>query len=147
MPKIRGNPSDLEKRRFLKGAFEIIQREFDERLGQLARENASLEVDLTSVNTTKFTAEIFVNGRSRARCKIWQGGMFSSEGISYSEGSTTLSENACNDVLTLSTGGELTLHATMNMGLGHADEGLDVGRLSPDDAAEYLWRRFTWGLG
>jgi hypothetical protein len=57
-----------------------------------------------------------------------------------------LSENACNDVLTLSTGGELGLHATMNMGVGRADEGLDVGHLSPDDAAEYLWRRFTWGL-
>jgi hypothetical protein len=146
MPKIRGNPSDLEKRRFLKVAFEIIQREFSKRLSQLARENTGVEVDLTSVDTTKFTAEIFVNGRSLAGCKIWQGGMFSSEGISYSEGSTMLSENACNDVLALSTGGELALHAMMNMGTGRADEGLDVEHLSTDDAAEYLWRRFTWGL-
>jgi TIR domain len=147
MPKIRGNPSDLEKRRFLKSSFDIIQREFDERLGQLARENASVEVDLTSVDSTKFTAEIFVNGRSRARCKVWQGGMFSSEGISYSEGSSMLSENACNDVLALSTDGELALRAMMNMGVGRADEGLDIEHLSPDEAAEYLWRRFTWGLG
>jgi hypothetical protein len=146
MPKIRGNPSDLEKRRFLKSAFEIIQGEFDERLSQLARENAGVEIDLNSVDVTKFTAEIFVNGRSRARCKIWQGGMFSSEGISYAEGASMVSDNACNDVLTFSTGGELALHAMMNMGLGRADEGLDVEHLSPNDAAEYLWRRFTWGL-
>jgi hypothetical protein len=147
MPKIRGNPSDLEKRRFLKDAFQIIKREFEERLGQLMRENAGVEIDLTSVDATKFTAEIFVNGRSRARCKIWQGGMFGSEGISYSEGSGSLSENACNEMLTLYTSGELALHAMMNMGVGRADEGLDVGHLPPDDAAEYLWRRFTWGLG
>jgi TIR domain len=147
MPKIRGNPSDLEKRRFLKDAFQIIQREFEKRLGQLMRENASVEIDLTSADATKFTAEIFVNGRSRARCKIWQGGMFGSEGISYSEGSSSLSENACNEVLTPSTSGELALHAMMNMGVGRADEGLDVGHLPPDDAAEYLWRRFTLGLG
>jgi hypothetical protein len=70
MPKIRGAPSDLEKRRFLKGAFEIIQREFEERLGQLSRENSGVETDLTPVDATKFTAEIFVNGKSRARCKI-----------------------------------------------------------------------------
>jgi hypothetical protein len=147
MPKIKGTASDLEKRRFLKTAFETIRRGFKERLGQLARENAGIEVDLTEVDSSKFTAEIFINGRSRVRCKIWQGGMYHSEGISYSEGSISLSENACNDILSLSDDGELAFQAMMNMGLGHADEGLDVGHLSPDDAAEYLWRRFTWGLG
>jgi hypothetical protein len=108
MPKIRGAPSDLEKRRFLKDAFEVIRREFDGRLHQLVRDNAGVEFDLTPLDATKFTAEIFVNERSRAQCKIWQGGMFSGEGISYTEGSSMLSDNACNEVLTLAAGnGEL----------------------------------------
>src|SRR5262249_27111841 len=110
-------------------------------------ENAQVETDLTPVDATKFTAEIYVNGQSRARCKIWQGGMVGSDGISFAEGTTTLNENACNEVLTLARdGGELALHAMMNMGLGRSDEGLDTNHLSADDAAEYLWRRFTWGL-
>ena len=146
MPRLRGSPSDLEKRRFLKHAFEAIRRGFDERLGELAGDNPGVEFDLTLVDATKFTAEIFVGGQSRAHCKIWQGGMFSSEGISYAEGSSMLSENACNEVLTLAAGGDLALHAMMNAGLGRAGEGLDVEHLSTEDAAEYLWRRFTWGL-
>lgn len=146
MPRIRGGPSDLEKRRFLKEAFETIRRGFEERLNHLAGNGTGIDVDLTSIDATKFTAEIFVSGESRARCKIWQGGMFSSEGISYAEGATMLSENACNEVLTLSSRGDLALHAMMNVGSGRAHEGLNVEHLSPDEAAEYLWRRFCWTL-
>jgi len=147
MPKIRGAPSDLEKRRFLKDVFEIIRREFDVRLDQLVRDNAGVEFDLTPLDATKFTAEIFVNGQSRARCKIWQGGMFSSGGISYAEGSSMLSDNACNDVLTLAAGdGEFALRAMMSMGFGRTGDRMDIEHLSAHDAAEYLWRRFTSGL-
>jgi hypothetical protein len=147
MPKIRRTPSDLEKRRFIKETFETIRKEFEGRLSELTRDSAGVETDLTSLDATKFTAEIFINGRSRARCKIWQGGMFSSEGISFAEGSAMLSDGACNEVLSLSTDGGLSLRPMMNMGLGRASEGLDVENLSPNDSAEYLWRRFTWGLG
>jgi hypothetical protein len=76
--KIRSAPSDLEKQRFLKHAFEVVQREFEGRLDQLARDNKGVEFDLTPLDATKFTTEIFVNGKSRAQCKVWQGGMFSS---------------------------------------------------------------------
>ena len=34
-----------------------------------------------------------------------------------------------------------------DFGGGHAGEGLDLERLTPEGAAEYLWRRFTWRLG
>jgi hypothetical protein len=145
MPKIRSTPSDLETRRFIKLTFETIRQEFEERLSDLARDNTGVETDLTAVDATKFTAEIFMNGRSRVRCKIWQGGMFS-EGISYAEGSATLRDGTCNEVLSLSTGGGLSFRPMMNMGLGRAGEGLDIENLSPNDSAEYLWRRFTWGL-
>jgi hypothetical protein len=57
MPKIRGAPSDLEKRRFLKGAFEIIQREFEERLGQLLaatrRASSSVSTCIASVSVAR----------------------------------------------------------------------------------------------
>jgi hypothetical protein len=146
MPKIRSAPSALEKRRFTKEAFETIRQEFEERLVELARDNRGVETDFTPVDAPKFTAEIFLNGQRRAGCKIWQGGMSSSEGISYAEGSAMLSDGACNEVLSLSTDGELSLRPLMNMGLGRAGEGLNLEKLSPHDSTEYLWRRFTWGL-
>jgi hypothetical protein len=146
MPKFQRAPSDLEKRQFIKSAFDTIRQGFDSRLRELDAANRSVETDLTSIDATAFTAEIFVNGRSRAQCKIWQGGVHSSEGISYAEGSTVRIATACNEVLTIATGGELALSAMMNMGLGGADKGLDVNNLTPEEAAEYLWRRFTWTL-
>lgn len=53
MPRIGDAPSDLEKRRFLKGAYEVIRHGFEERLGQLVRGNAGIEFDLTLVDATK----------------------------------------------------------------------------------------------
>lgn len=51
-----------------------------------------------------------------------------------------------NEALTLSDAeGELTLSTMMGM-FGGAGDGLDLKRLSPDEAAEYLWRRFSWNL-
>jgi hypothetical protein len=145
MPRLRSAPSDLDKRRFLKDAFETIRSGFEERLGELRRDSSGVDFDLTVVDATKFTAEIFMNGQSRARCKIWQGGLLS-EGISFAEGSTTMNDNACNEMLSLAKDDELALQAVMNTGLGRAHEGLDVNHLSPERAAEYLWRRFLWRL-
>ena len=147
MPKIHRAPSDLDKRRFFRTAFETIEREFKRRLDQLTLDNAEVETDLTPIDNTKFIAEIFVGGNSRARCKIWQGGMFGSEGISYAEGHASQSEGSINDILTLAESkDELALSATMSASLGRQGEGLDVKRLNPYNSAEYLWRRFTWTL-
>lgn len=87
MPKLRSAPSDLEKRRFIKGAFEAIRQGFDSRLHELEAANLGLETDLTLVDATAFTAEIFINGPSRAQCRIWQGTTYDNESICYVEGS------------------------------------------------------------
>jgi hypothetical protein len=34
----------------------------------------------------------------------------------------------------------------MNFGMGRATEGINLNRMSPDQAAEYLWRRFVSAL-
>lgn len=82
-----------------------------------------------------FTVEIFVNGQSRAQCKIWQGVMHSREGISYSEGSFMLNQNACNEVLTVC--GELALQAMMNMDVG--------GSIAPTTLPEWSRRQRRHG--
>lgn len=147
IPKIGSAITDRDRRIFMKEAFGVIRTHFEQNLAELERDNAGVETDLTPVDATRFTAEIFVHGKSRARCKIWQGGMLGGDSISYAEGSTADHDNASNEILTLARGeSELALSATLNMGFGRADDGLDVNHLSPDDAGEYLWRRFTWAL-
>ncbi len=41
----------------------------------------------------------------------------------------------------------LALAALMKTGWGSEGEGLDLDKLAPEAAAEYLWRRFTSRLG
>ena len=148
MLKIRGAITDVDRRRFIKVSFAAIQQRFTTSLDELAGRHADVEFELTPVDATKFTAEAFVGGKSRARCKIWIGGMMGGDDIAYSEGHTSFASNSLNEDLTLSdTGGELALNAMMAAATGQrVGEGLNLSRLSADDAAEYLWRRFSSNL-
>lgn len=92
---------------------------------------------------TEFIAEIFVRGTSACRCRVWLGGMFSSDGISYAEGQIYHGNNACNEMLSVEEDqGELYLSALMAMGFSQIERDLDVKRMNQEQAADYLWRRF-----
>lgn len=145
MPRVRGKATDADKRRFLKQAFEEIRTYFERAVHALGRQASGVDHDLTTISAVEFTAEIFVQGKSVAVCRIWLGGMFSENGISYAEGRSHFGGNSYNEVLTVDDeGGDLTLSATMGIftfsgGLDH----LDLKSLTPAQAAEYLWRRFV----
>lgn len=150
IPKIRRAATDLDKRRFIKESFDLIRRSFDGWLNELAATHAGIQVDLAPLDATKFTAEVFINEQSRAICKIWIGGLFGSgNDIAYAEGQHhILGGNSLNEALTLVDGGNgLALRAMMNMGIGNAAQGLNPDHMSPEDAAQYLWRRFCWVFG
>jgi hypothetical protein len=147
IPRVRGAVSDLDRTRFLKDAFATVRSHFETTLEELARQTA-IDVDFTRVSETEFTAQVFVNGNRRARCRIWLGGMPGQNQISYYEGNYDQG-NAINEALTLSDDRqELALSALMNMGIGRGRAAQDINpaRMSPDEAAEYLWRRFVWAL-
>jgi TIR domain-containing protein len=147
MPKIRGAITDIDRRRFLKEVFAAIQRRFSESLTALARDNPTVDFELTPVDATKFTAEVFVGGESRARCKIWIGGMMGGDDIAYSEGHSIMSSNSVNEDLSVAeVDGDLVLNALMGATVGRAGDGLNLHRLNMEEAGEYLWRRFVWGL-
>jgi TIR domain len=148
IPKIRGAISDLDRSRFIKHAFETIRQHFDAGLQALAAEPA-IDVDLTRRGDTEFVAEIFVSGKRKARCRIWLGGMMGgSNEIGYYEGDRDMG-NALNEALTLADERDgLALTALMNMGFGASrlPPEIDPRRMTPEHAAEYLWRRFLWRL-
>jgi len=147
MPRIRGTLTDLDRRRFMRDAFTTIQRRFEASLAELVQQNRGVEFDLAPLDATKFTVEVFVAGKSRAGCRIWMGGMVGGDEIAYGEGIASHHSNSMNEALTLSDAvDELALSTMMGMFAGDAGDGLDLKRLSPDEAADYLWRRFSWNL-
>jgi hypothetical protein len=68
----------------------------------------------------------------------------SSDGISYAEGQLHHVSNACNEILSVSDNqGELHMTSLMGMGFGQSEKHFDLKKMSQEQAAEYLWRRFV----
>jgi hypothetical protein len=147
-PKIAGAISDLDRTRFIKHTFETVQAHFQKGLAEL-QQHPAIDVEFRPVSETKFRAEVFVNGTRRARCKIWLGGILHADQISYYEGDSGDRDNAFNEALTPSRDQhELALSALTKMSFGTdwALQNLNLDRLTENEAAEYLWRRFVSAL-
>jgi hypothetical protein len=147
MPKLKKAATDADKRRFSRAAFDVIKTHFEAGLSELGRQGDSIEGEFQPNTVTEFTAEVFVHGQSRCRCRIWLGGMFSPNGISYAEGHLHAGSNACNEVLSVEEKqGELHLSSLMGTGFGHIERQFDLKQMSPEQAADYLWHRFVLPL-
>jgi len=148
IPKLKRPATDAEKRRFNREAFNAIKEHFEAGLNQLEAQLDAIECDFQPNTATDFTAEVFVNGKTRCRCRIWQGGLVSSDGISYAEGNSIHGTNATNEVLSIKDhDGELHLESLMgSMSFGRVRGEFDLSNMTPDQAADYLWRRFLQPL-
>jgi hypothetical protein len=143
IPKIRRAVSDIDRRRFARQAFEEIRAYFEEALAELKREHSEVDVDMVLESATRFQAELFLNGKSKSFCKIWLGAMFGENSIGYAEG-RHMGDNAANEILSVEIDkGNLAFKATMGTSFGHLQAKLDLQRLTPTQAADYLWRRFV----
>lgn len=145
IPSVRMPPSDVEKRKYSRHAFETIKSYFEGGLSELAvRSGAAIEVDLQTNASSEFTAEIFLTEKSTCFCRIWQGGLHSVDGISYAEGRQHFGRNACNEILVLAEGKDgLHLEALMGTSFGGAHDVDDLKNMTGEQAASYLWRRFV----
>jgi hypothetical protein len=142
IPRIRKGVTDVDKRRFMRQAFEKIAGRFEKSLGELSAAEQAVDCDFERRSTVEFAAEIFLHGKSVCRCRLWQGGLLYSDGISYAEGRTN--GDAVNEVLGISDGGdELALSSLMGISFHRWDEGVNPKRLSEEQAFQYLWRRFV----
>jgi hypothetical protein len=140
IPKIVKAATDVDKRRFMRAAFDTIAAGFERSLEAMSSANGNADCEFERISTLEFKAEIFIDGKSVCRCRIWQGGMFSGDGISYAEGQT--SGNATNEIIALANDQELALSALMG-GFHRPEPGVDQKRMSHEQAFQYLWRRFV----
>jgi len=140
IPRLKGTISDLD---FIKQSFNIIRQYFREGVEELDKHSA-VDAEFTEVSATAFTAEVFINGKKDARCKIWLGETFSANQICYYEGNDNYG-NSYNEALSVAHDDyELSFSALMKMGFNRTEvvKKMDLDKLSSEEAAEYLWQRF-----
>ena len=92
------------------------------------------------IDNFKFTGTIYVRGETGSKCTIWLGGPLSSDSIAFRQGDSGIgSDNSCSDWLSIAEeGGQLKLKAAMAACTSAEDDIFTI-----EEAAEYLWRRFT----
>lgn len=144
MPQIKRKPTDRERADFLYRAFGIIQSHLQAALNQLPNSYPGIETSLRVFDNTKFVCEIYLQGQLKNSCKVWIGGHhFTGNSISYSDGRFGLdTDNSVNELLQVEDdGSEIFLKPLMSMGYIPAGS-----KMSPEQAAEYLWKRLTKAL-
>ncbi len=147
IPKIKRKISDFEKNKFLKESFATVEKYFKEALKHLKESNPHAEAEFTQISNSKFVVEIFVDGESKSKCKIWidtsifGGG---SGGISYLEGRNIdiNSDNSVHDSTHISDDGIEIFFVLSGMGFGYTRWNFDPNHADPPAIAKYFWNRF-----
>jgi hypothetical protein len=146
LPKIKKTFSQRDRDLFLRTAFTVVKQYFKNALDELNRHYQEVETDFAEVHNFKFVCTIYVRGEVANRCKIWLGGYTSSDSIAYQEGQHSIdSDNSYNDMLSVGDNEHVLGFKTSNFLIaGQKYSEKDI--LTTEQAAEYLWRRFTDGL-
>lgn len=142
IPKIPKDFSQLDKDRFIRNSFDIIRKYFKTALDKLKEKYYNLDSELVEISNFKFACSIYQNGDLLNKCKIWIGGPLSEDSIAYSEGSSGYeNDSSFNDWLTVNDDGfKLGLTVSgFSMNINNKEGKL----LSSEEAAKYLWIRFT----
>ena len=140
IPMPKRKITQLDKDKFSKRIYQGIVKYFEDGLAQLENHDASIETDMTKVNELKFVAKIYIDGEVKSQCKIVLGGMFGSNGISYSSNGYDIhDDNSCNDWLFLEEDedGLYMKGSNLNM-FRNQDKKIRNER----EAGEYFWTSF-----
>ncbi|RLA98671.1 MAG: hypothetical protein DRG59_08660 [Deltaproteobacteria bacterium] len=143
LPKIPKSFTQKEKDSFLENSFHIIKDYFREALFKLQKEYEFIDTSFREVHNFKFLSTVYAHGEIVNKCKIWIGGPLSTEAIAYSEGHYTIdNDNSFNDWLEVCDDGTNLGFKASGVSFAHLSSERDK-LLSPEEAAEYLWTRFT----
>jgi hypothetical protein len=146
LPKIKKQFSQRDKDMFLRNAFTVIKGYFQNALNELSRQYQGVETDFAEVHNFKFLATIYLHGEIANKCKIWIGGLQSSDSIAYQSGRFTTIEgnDSFNDELSV-VDDKQSLGFRPLMWFG-GNQNNRVQLLTTESAAEYLWRQFSENL-
>ena len=143
IPRIQKQFSQRSKDLFLRESFAVVKQYFVAGLKSIETQYEEVKTSFDDVTASKFLATVYLNGEAANRCKIWIGGLSSSDSIGYYAGRTIPDgDNSFNDILTVTDGSGILAMKPSGMWIGHSSSS-EKSELSPEEAAEYLWRRFV----
>ena len=143
LPKIQRKYTQMEKDKFLKSSFTILQEYFQKALSSLQDQYKDIATDYTEIHNYKFVCTVYLHGDISNKCKIWIGGLYPEDTIAYYEGTFDFdNDSSMSDWLSVCDDEtDLGLKAS---GMSWSMQGNNKdSALSPEKAAEYLWLRFT----
>ncbi len=137
--RVQREPSDREKDRFITDSFEYLSNYFENSLRELESRNSEIETEFRRIDANHFTAVIYSQGQIASQCKIWIGGMFSSQSVSYSVDRSSDDHSLNESVSLKSDGYSLTFRPVMGISFSQSP---DQRQLSQEGVAEYYWSKF-----
>lgn len=147
IPRIRKEYTQRDKDVFLREGFATVKAYFANALSELERAYEEVQTDYMDIHNFKFTCTIYVRGEVASRCKIWLGGMMSSDSIAYQTGEFSIdSDDSFNALLPVEGDAQCLGFSRSGAWFGSYDEPGDR-LMNAQQAAELLWRRFTENLG
>jgi class 3 adenylate cyclase len=147
MPKVKGGVTDKQRADFLLQAFDFIKAYFERALNQFSSTQADIETSFRPVSNMKFVSEIYRNGKAVRVCKIWINvSGLPDNYIRYSDDRHSLdSDQTYNEALQVKDDDSqvyLEPFPMLSFGLGFQVK----NKLTPEEAAEYLWKRLVLPL-
>ena len=139
--KIKKKFSTHEKDIFLKDAFEKLKEYFQNVLTKMDEKYSEIQTDFMEIHKFKFICKIYINGELKNQCKIWLGGLTSSDSIAYVEGKFDINnDNSMNDFFNIETNEYEIGFKLSNMWYDTEFNKIDL--LNKDQLARYVWKRF-----
>jgi hypothetical protein len=139
LPRIRKEYTDAEKDDYLEKGFSFICDYISKAAKLLEENDPDVKAQVKMSSSGKFVGEVFVRGKSKAKCQIWLSTELYSHGIHYSD--SIHSDNSYNESIRVETDGfALTLNASMSLSTSAKDG------LSYQEAATMLWQRLSHQL-
>lgn len=126
--------TDQDRHDFIRATFNYVRDFFKESLAALSERNPGIQGRLLNDAGDSFGAVIFRNGQRMAGSRIRLGGMFGSDGISYSNNENA-GGNSTNELLSVGAD-KHSLHLKSSFGSFHRQT---PDKLSQEGAAEHLW--------
>lgn len=132
--RIKKDFTDHEKDHFLDDAFKYIANYFEGSLKELEVRNPEIGTRFKRVDSSQFTAAIYVSRNLASSCRIWMDGQQTFGGIAYSASERSYG-NSINESLTVDDDGySLFLKPLLAAVRGRADT-----QLTHEGGAEYFW--------
>ncbi|MBL1215619.1 MAG: TIR domain-containing protein [Ignavibacteriae bacterium] len=145
IPKFKREFSQRERDVFLKDTYNTIKEYFKNALEMIPTKVNDVETDYDEITKYKFVAKVYLKGALRNQCKIWIGGMMSSNSISYVQGGFDIhQDNSLND--SISVEADLDSLYLKPLGPDFFSNVKVPDKATPKQAAEYFWSKFIQNL-